>query len=351
MGTWNGRILFVDGFAGPGEYQGGEPGSPIIALRAYKGHRALGKITAEVVFHFIEADEKRAIHLARLVEKLKPELPEKCKVSVIPGTFDENMTCTLEYLETQKKRMAPAFVMVDPFGVKGTPMSVIRGILQNPRCEVYISFMYEAINRWKNAPEFEEHLNALFGCTQWRGGRDIGDANERKTFIYDLYEKQLRDAGAKQVIRFELYEANRLVYAIFFATQDVTGSDRMKAAIWKADPTGNFRFRGTKSSQLELGIDIGNFEPLMQALRDEFTSKGWIPIGTVLDFVSSDKTDYHRSQVKRNALRALEIAGLLEADEDTRNKKRTYPNGTRIRILKKAPSKVKPRKKVTKKKK
>ena len=28
------RILFIDGFAGPGEYAGGAPGSPIIALRA-----------------------------------------------------------------------------------------------------------------------------------------------------------------------------------------------------------------------------------------------------------------------------------------------------------------------------
>jgi hypothetical protein len=167
-------------------------------------------------------------------------------VEVIHGTFDESMTSTLEYLEEQKKRLAPAFVMVDPFGVKGTPMSVIRGILQNRRCEVYVSFMYEAINRWKKAPQFEEHLDALFGCQEWRDGRDIGDSSERKKFFYDLFEKQLRDAGAKHVIRFELYEENRFVYAIFFAAQELTGADRMKAAIWNADPSGDFRFRGTK---------------------------------------------------------------------------------------------------------
>jgi three-Cys-motif partner protein len=28
------RLVYVDGFAGPGIYEGGEPGSPIIALRA-----------------------------------------------------------------------------------------------------------------------------------------------------------------------------------------------------------------------------------------------------------------------------------------------------------------------------
>ena len=32
MTRWNGRVLFIDAFTGPGEYSRGEPGSPIIAL-------------------------------------------------------------------------------------------------------------------------------------------------------------------------------------------------------------------------------------------------------------------------------------------------------------------------------
>lgn len=41
LGAWfpilasaRGRVVFLDGFAGPGHYDGGEPGSPIIALSA-----------------------------------------------------------------------------------------------------------------------------------------------------------------------------------------------------------------------------------------------------------------------------------------------------------------------------
>lgn len=33
LGTYNGRVVFLDGFAGPGIYSQGEPGSPIVALR------------------------------------------------------------------------------------------------------------------------------------------------------------------------------------------------------------------------------------------------------------------------------------------------------------------------------
>jgi three-Cys-motif partner protein len=50
--SWNGRVLFVDAFAGPGEYSGGEPGSPVIALRALINHRALRQIRSEVNPHF-----------------------------------------------------------------------------------------------------------------------------------------------------------------------------------------------------------------------------------------------------------------------------------------------------------
>ena len=332
LGTWNGRILFLDGFAGPGEYKDGEPGSPLIALNAFLKHNARKRMR-EVVFLFVESNKDRAKHLQELIEAKKSELPDNCKVDVVHGDFDEHMAGLFDYLKVQQKRMAPALVMVDPFGVKGTPMSAIEGVLKNPRCEVYVSFMYEAINRWKNAPEFEPHLDALFGCPDWRAGRDIEDSKERKAFFYDLFDQQLRKAGAKQVIRFELYNGGRLVYAIFFATKDVTGADRMKYAIWKAAPGGTFQFRGGQNSQLTLGLADTDFGPLREALVAEFAGKGLVSIKKVLDFVSSDRTPYHRNQVKKNALAVLEREGLLEADETSRKRKRTYPDGTKLRFL------------------
>ena len=63
MGERNKRILFVDGFAGPGEYEGGEEGSPVVAMRVLAEHIAQTRINAEVVFHFIEKESARAQHL------------------------------------------------------------------------------------------------------------------------------------------------------------------------------------------------------------------------------------------------------------------------------------------------
>ena len=65
------------------------------------------------------------------------------------GTFTNELTNALDAIDLQNRTLAPAFVMVDPFGVSDTPMSLIRRILENPKSEVYISFMYEYINRFK----------------------------------------------------------------------------------------------------------------------------------------------------------------------------------------------------------
>ncbi len=309
MGRWNGRILFIDGFAGPGEYEGGERGSPLIAIKAFKDHRTRHLVTAEVIFAFIEKDPRRAEHLEKLVAGLRPNLPPNCTVEVECGLFDEAMTSTLDALDVQKTSLAPA-----------------------SKCEVYVSFMYDFISRFRDTPEFAPHLDELFGCRDWRQGIPLTDPVERKTFFYGLYAKQLRDAGAEQLVRFELREGPRLVYAIFFATHSTKGADRMKEAIWKVVPFGDFAFRGSRSTQLGLDLVQADFRPLQESVRGRFASEGWVTIDQIEEYVASDDTDYYSGQLRKGALVPMEKAGVLEVDEGSRKKRRTYPPGTVLRF-------------------
>jgi len=57
MVKWNSRVLFIDGFAGPGEYSKGEDGSPVIVLKAARDHTH--KFESELVCLFVEADRPR----------------------------------------------------------------------------------------------------------------------------------------------------------------------------------------------------------------------------------------------------------------------------------------------------
>lgn len=331
LSSWQNRILFIDGFAGPGEYKGGEEGSPLIAMRALVDHTA--RIKAEVIFFFIEIDARRAQHLESIIQEWKTKLPSNAIPHVVTGRFDETMEEVLSSLDEQHKRIAPAFVMIDPFGVSGTPMSVVRRIMGNPQCEVYFSLMYEPMNRFRNTPEFEKHLDELFGCPDWRAISETEDSEERRKGLYDLYESQLRVAGANYVVHFDVYSGNRLIYSIFFATRNDVGCDRMKAAIWKVAPEGTFEFRGTHVDQLILSLEP-SFEPLKKQLLDEFGNGRWYPIGVIQKFMRSDRTDYHSSQLKTNTLRPMETDGLLEVDPSTRKKAGTYPDGSMLRFVK-----------------
>ncbi len=322
--------FLIDGFAGPGEYKDGEEGSPQIAMRALVDHTA--RIEAEVVFFFIEIDVGRAQHLESIIQEWKTKLPSNAMPHVVTGRFDESMEEVLSSLDEQHKRIAPAFVMIDPFGVSGTPMSVVRRIMGNPQCEVYFSLMYEPMNRFRNTPEFEKHLDELFGCPDWRAIVEIEDSEQRRKGLYDLYERQLRAAGANHVVHFDIYSGSRLIYSIFFATRHELGCDRMKAAIWKIAPEGTYEFRGTHVDQLALSLKP-SFEPLKKQLLDEFGDGQWHPIGAVQKFMRSDKTDYHCGQLKTNTLIPMEVDGLLEVDPSTRKRARAYPDGCMLRFI------------------
>jgi three-Cys-motif partner protein len=312
----------------------GGPGSPHIVIRCVREHTASGLIN-EVVCVFIETDKERVDHLAQVLSDMQTagQIPAKCKPFIEHGTFDEGMTKVLDIIDEKKTQLAPAFVMIDPFGVSDTPMSVIERLFKNDKVEFYVSFMYEYINRFKGTPEFEGAMDKLFGTTKWREGIEIADGTQRKLFFFDLYEEQLRAAGAKYVLRFELYTGDRLKYAIFFGTTALLGIDKMKQVIWRIAPTGDFAFRGGRSDQLTLGAAMVDFQPLLAAVESFLQAKstgGWVGIAEVNDFVVGD-TDYHSGQYKTNALKVFEKAAKIELEPGSRKKAGTYPDGTRLR--------------------
>lgn len=68
---YHGRVVFVDGFAGPGRYAGGELGSPLVAIEVVVQHQQdlSGK---ELIFLFVEEDRERFEFLVREIEKANP---------------------------------------------------------------------------------------------------------------------------------------------------------------------------------------------------------------------------------------------------------------------------------------
>ena len=324
------RALFVDAFAGPGEYKKREPGSPVIAIRSLAEHVHQDMMTGEMHYMFIEKDTRRATHLKNIIDREKARVPSICHITSLNDTFEGAFPELVKFLDSNS---IPAFVMIDPFGVSGVSMEQIKTLMKYPSTEVYISFMYEWINRFASQSEFANPLDGLFGCSDWKRALNMSDSTSRRTFFHDLYQYQLKQAGANYVLPFELHAGYRHVYTLFFATQSSQGCDKMKQAMWKVAPFGDFQFKGGMHSQLTLGPEILDFSSLKDDLRDEFRLNKYISIESIDQFMRSDKTAFHTSHHRR-VLAEMEREGMLEIKKGDRKRRRgTYPDGTILRFV------------------
>ena len=343
MGSWNGRILIVDGFAGPGIYAGGEEGSPIIALRTLMAHRHMAKHLGsglEVRFHFVEEDAARVVVLKEQIEKFKKTtpLPKDVHVNIAEGQFAPYLDRILTGLDAAKKTIAPTFAFIDPFGFSGVPMKLIARLAKNPRCEVLVSFMFESLNRFAGRqPKIEAPLDELYGTAAWRPVAADTDRERRRRRLIDLYRRQLIAAGFPLVTSFGMLdEGNRTEYFLYFGTTSTTGLSAMKQAMWKADPASGTSFSDhiALNPQLSLVPATAPAQTLRDVLVERFKGKR-VSIEVIEDFVLKETIFSEKSHLKRATLGPLERDEMIDVQRPKGKRDITgqYPAGTSIRFV------------------
>ena len=246
------RLLYVDGFAGPGEYlkRGLDSsirrvdGSPIIALKVARDHTLRNKLqrpNMELVFIFIEKDERRCQNLKQKIAGL--QLPSNFRIETRCASFEEVFDSALAQIEEQNKQLAPSFVFIDPFGPSGFPMSLVRRLAQQPRSEVLITFNYQALNQWfLQDPRKYDHVDELYGSDVWRPAQQMRDPIQKESYLMEAYQRALADLGWKGRFFRMINKHNQTQYYLFFATTHWEGMLAMKRAMWSAAPTGDFQY-------------------------------------------------------------------------------------------------------------
>lgn len=312
------EILYIDGFAGPGEYIGGEAGSPIIALDTALGYRP--PLQAKVHFLFIEKDVDRAAHLKQQVALRN--IPANFNIIVDGGTTFEASFNTRYPLFVRGGRLIPTFAFIDPFGWTGAPFDIVKKILVNPSCEVFVNFMYEEINRFIGHRDQTENFNTFFGSGAWKPFVGLGDARQRNRGLHDLYLQQLHgDAGAAYVRSFEMSNSRDVTdYFLFYATNSLLGLKKMKEAMWKVDEGSEFRFSdSTDPNQFVLFEKAPRFALLQSRLRAVLLP-GALTIGDIEKYVVIE-TAFRETHYKP-ILKAWELDGTLEIINPTQGRRR-----------------------------
>lgn len=326
-----GRVVYIDGFAGPGRYAAGEEGSPIIAIRAVLNQPLLSG--ARIDFHFIEADPAVATHLRSELGRFEEQLRGRPRLNV--QVHDGEFAAIYPQIATSLgsgANVVPTFALIDPFGWTGVPFSITTDLLRRPMTEVLFNFMHEEITRFLAHKDQPNNFDALFGTVKWR--RFIALRGHRRTrSLHDLYREQLMKY-AKYVRSFTMVnESRRIDYFLFFATQNIKGLERMKEAMWKVDPLGEFCFSdATDPNALTLFGLEPDLSTLSRILRDQACAKH-VPIEEIFS-----RTLVHTPFLKKHArsiLKKEEDSGRLEIQATGPRRRHAFPEerGIRVRFI------------------
>lgn len=309
----DGKLAYIDLFAGPGRYEDGSASTPIMILsKAIE----IPKLRDGLVSIFNDADENHTATLSSEIAKISGIKTLKYAPDIWVGEIDR---AAAEYFK--KVRLIPTFSFIDPFGYKGLSSALIRSVIKDWGSDCVFFFNYSRINAGVSNHKVFPHMRALFGgeenFEQLRNGLARSQAS-RERLIMDHLAIAMKEAGAKHVISFRFRKGGRTTHHLVFVTKHPTGYEIMKEVM------------AAESSNTDQGVPSFEYAPILAGVHKLFE--------TALDNLENELTAtfagqslsmiaiYHRHNldtpyVKKNykeALLNLEKARRISVDRPNR---------------------------------
>lgn len=246
ISTYFTRAYYVDAFAGRGEYESGEEGSPVIAaniLRRWQKH------PSQFYCICIEKNSERYKSLVTSLQDFRNIIGVE--------TYNDEFLRVIEDILAKIGRH-PGFFLIDPEGFSGMDFNKIESILTQPHKEILINFQYNAIQRWietarnltskddskrENALQLSETFNKLFGTERWKeiAVKHISSTTKESELV-NLYASQIRNKGFFEWhFRNKFPKKNRTYYYLVYATKNLNAFKIMKEVMYKEESKKNFQ--------------------------------------------------------------------------------------------------------------
>jgi hypothetical protein len=191
--------------------------------------------------------------------------------------------------------------------------------------------MVDSINRFIDHPDDKtrEHVIQLFGTTEV--SKILTSPENRVWALRDLYQKQLKTT-AKFVRFFEMTDkSDRIIYYLFFASNNPLGHQKMKEAMWRVDSEGDFRFSDSTDPNQTTLFRADHTESLLKRLIKRFGPSS-LDVSVIKRYVL-DETEFIEKHM-RNSLKFGEENGILlvktQKVNGSKRKKGTFPDGTLV---------------------
>ncbi len=241
-----GRIAYIDLFAGPGRYRDGTISTPLLVLEKAITDPDMRRMLV-TVFNDKNPDSVSSLEIAI------NSLPGIEQLAYKPQVRNEEIgTEIVKMFETM--RLVPTFFFVDPWGYKGLSLALINSALKNWGCDCIFFLNYNRINMGLNNPIVQEHMNVLFGEDRANRIRDKSNGlspEEREALIIEELSQALKEMGASYILPFSFKNeyGTRTKHYLIFATKEFKGYEIMKEIM------------AGESSEKEQGVPTFEYSP------------------------------------------------------------------------------------------
>jgi three-Cys-motif partner protein len=270
----NGKIAYIDLYAGPGRYRDGAASTPLLVLqKAIENERVRDAVVA--LFNDQDMDNSSTLEteIANLpgIETLKHKPVVQC--NEIGQDAEEYFSETA---------IVPSFTFFDPFGYKGLSLRLVNGVVKDWGCDCVFFFNYSRINAGISNPMVKIHMNALFGEERAELLRQKVEGARpafRQEMVLEELSNALTEMGGEFVLPFRFKnEKGRLTHHLVFVSKDFKGYEVMKQIMSKESSTedqgvASFAYSPADESMpllFELQRPIDDLEGM---LRSEFAGQ------------------------------------------------------------------------------
>ncbi|MGX9923547.1 three-Cys-motif partner protein TcmP [Streptomyces sp. NPDC002248] len=311
------RVTLLDAFAGPGRYEGGEPGSPVFILDRLLHHGAVERMNlsrSRVHLVFIERDRARHEHLlAELNTVFGPLEDLPVRVEVRRGEAGKDSLPVLTELGAWGN---PILGIFDSWGSVNVPLEVMRRIARNRSSEVITTFGPNWFSR-------REDLNADILDTVF-GGRGFwtpaaGEAlpDERWRAWLGTYRSALKRAGFAHQLQFRLVPRTGQPLYLVFGTGSPAGLNAMKDAMWKVDERDGESFQDPRNrgsavdGQTDLFQMAGVVDPELVELVVQRLEQGSVTVEEIGQWLLTETSRWQPRHALRAARSMFQDGSLL----------------------------------------
>ena len=350
MSKFNGRIIYLDGFAGSGIYDSGDFGSPVIALRVAKEHVLQDMmLKGEKGFYFVEKDHARFSTLnSVLTEQFGPwggvnnldALPQNFKVNVSEGDFNKEIKDILDSIEVHGTNLAPTFAFVDPYSYS-LDLSLLSRIIAYPKCEVLFTFMVGFLDRFVFA---EEHIDAItrtfcIDKSKIERIRTIENKDERDEYLgsmlVNLLKGRLSAHDNLYWLSFKMIDKhNNIMYWLMFFTKSVKGMEVMKSSMFDICRQGDYTFSDFNFSPDQTSIlDYSDGTEQWVLNAADYLSRQLLGKQMQINDIKTYVTLYTPYVYKAKILKELEGKDKIRVQYAKNRRLGSYPDGCSVEFL------------------